>query len=81
MAKDVEVRLLLRGLNDLMTGPEVTGVVARTAQDMAAEAGPDFEADIAGHKWTARAFIRAKNAQGAARQAKDRVLERVLHAR
>ena len=81
MANGVDVRLNLRGLNVLMTGTEVTGMVARTANSMAAEAGSDFEANVVPHKWTARAFIRAANAKGAARQARDRVLERTLHAR
>ncbi len=77
----VSVRLNIRGINKIMTSPEVTAIVARRARMMAEQAGPDFEANIVPHKYTARAYVRAANAQGAKRQADEAVLERVLGSR
>lgn len=75
------VKLNLRGLNALMTSAPVTAVVAREARRMAQQAGPDFEADIVPHKWTARAFVRPANAEGRKQQADNAVLERVMGSR
>ena len=56
-------------------------VSAAVARRMAQQAGENFEADIVGHKWTARAFIRPANVEGVKDQADNAVLERVLGAR
>lgn len=75
---NVNVRLKIRGINELMTSRPVTELVVREARRMAAEAGPNFEADIVPHKWTARAYVRPANAAGAREQAENAVLERVI---
>lgn len=72
------VKLNLRGINALMTGPAVTGEVVRRARLMAQQAGSNFEADIVPHKYTARAYIRPANAAGRREQAEEAVLERVM---
>lgn len=75
---NVNVRLKLKGINELMTSRPVTALVVREARRMAAEAGPNFEADIVPHRWTARAYVRPANAAGAREQADNAVLERVI---
>lgn len=80
MAKSVSVKLNLRGINAVMTSRAVSAVVARKAKQMQEIAGPDFEANIVPHRYTARAYIRAANYEGAKRQASEKVLERALGA-
>lgn len=80
MANDVNVRLNLRGLNRLMTSPGVTAAVVRRAQAIQAAAGDNFEANIVPHKYTARAYIRAKNYEGAVQEAREKRLLRALDA-
>lgn len=75
---NVRVALKLRGINELMTSRPVTALVVREARRMAAEAGPNFEADIVPHRWTARAYVRPANAAGRKEQADNAVLERVI---
>lgn len=72
------VRLNLRGINEIMTSRPVTALVVREARRMAAEAGPNFEANIVPHKWTARAYVRPANVAGMREQADNAVLERVI---
>ena len=80
MANTVRVQLKLRGLNALMTSPPVVSEVARRAQAIQRAAGEDFEVNVVPHKWTARAFIRAKNARGAREEARNKVLTRAVDA-
>lgn len=77
---DVKVTLNLRGLNKIMTGPEITADVVRRTQRMADAAGDGFEAVILPHEYTARGYVRTANAQGRARQAREKVLQRSLDA-
>lgn len=77
----VRVKLNLKTINAIMTGPGATVEVAREARRMAQQAGENFEADIVPHKWTARAFIRPSNYAGRKEQADNAVLERVLGSR
>lgn len=72
------VRLNLRGINEIMTSRPVTALVVREARRMATEAGPNFEANIVPHKWTARAYVRPANVAGMREQADNAVLERVI---
>lgn len=76
MAK-TNVRLKIRGVNQVMTSRPVTRFLAGKAHDMATQAGENFEAVILPHRWTARAFIRPANAAGRKEQAENAVLERV----
>ena len=77
---DVRVQLKLRGLNALMTSREVTAAVVRSANKIQRAAGDDFEVNVVPHKWTARAYVRAKNAQGMREEARNKVLTRALNA-
>lgn len=77
---DVNVQLKLRGLNALMTSPPVTAEVVRRARAIQTAAGADFEVNVVPHKWTARAFIRAKNERGAREEARNKVLTRSIDA-
>lgn len=80
MVADVNVRLKLRGLNALMTSREVTAEVVKAANKIQRAAGDDFEVNIVPHRYTARAYIRPKNARGARAEARDKVLTRALGA-
>ena len=80
MAQKVRVRLKLRGINELMTGRGATAAVVSRAQAIQRAAGPDFEVNVVPHRYTARAFIRPAKAEGAKREARDKVLTRALNA-
>lgn len=77
----MKVKLNLLGINKIMTSRGVSDVVRREAKKRADSAGPGFEAVIAPHRWTARAYIRTADAEGARRQANEKVLERVVSER
>ena len=72
------VRLNLRGLNALMTSPPVTAEVVRRAQAIQRAAGPEFEVNVVPHRYTARAYVRAKSAKGRRQEARDKVLTRAV---
>lgn len=75
---NVRVVLKLRGLNQLMRSEPVQRVVNERAKRIAAAAGEDFEAVPKPHKWTARAYVQAKNARGMRAEARDKVLTRAV---
>lgn len=77
---DVNVRLKLRGLNAVMTSREVTAEVVKAAQKIQRAAGDDFEVNVVPHRYTARAYVRPKNARGAREEARNKVLTRALNA-
>lgn len=77
----VKVKLKIRGINELMKSRGVTARLVREAQRMQQAAGDNFEYNVVPHKWTARAFIRPKNAAGRKEQADSAVLERVVGSR
>lgn len=79
MAK-VRVKLDLRGLNRLMSSKGVQDRVDEIGRSMADDAGAGFEYSAGPHRWTARGFVQT-NGEGARRQAKDAVLERVVTRR
>lgn len=60
MAKDVRVKLSLRGLNRLMRSDPVQAEVNKAAARIAAKAGPKFQVKPSKHQWTARAFVEPK---------------------
>lgn len=76
----VDVRLMLRGINALMTSSAVTAEVVRAARKIQRAAGDDFEVNVVPHKYTARAYVRAANARGAREEARNKVLTRALDA-
>ena len=77
---DVRVQLKLRGINAVMTSREVTAEVVKAAQRIQRAAGDDFEVNVVPHKYTARAYVRPKNARGAREEARNKVLTRALNA-
>ena len=80
MANDVTVKLKLRGVNAVMTSRPVVSDIAARAQRIARAAGDGFEAVVIPHKWTARAYVRTNSANGRAREAREKVLNRALSA-
>lgn len=80
MASNVTVRLKLRGLNALMTSRSVTSDVIKRAQAIQNAAGENFEVNVVPHKYTARAFIRPKNYEGAVQEAREKRLLRAIDA-
>lgn len=77
---NVRVQLNLRGLNALMTGREATAAVVRAANKIQRAAGDDFEVNVVPHRWTARAYVRAKNARGMREEARNKALTRAMNA-
>ena len=77
---NVRVQLKLRALNELMTSREATAPVVKAANKIQAAAGDDFEVNVVPHRWTARAYVRAKNARGMREEARNKVLTRALNA-
>ena len=76
----VDVKLIIRGINEVMTSPGANSIVAERARRIAAAAGPGFEAKIVPHKWTARAYIQPVTRKAREREARDKVLARALSA-
>jgi len=76
-----KVKLNLKGINKIMTSQGANDVVRRKLKAMEQSAGPGFEAVMHPHKWTARGYLRTADAEGARRQADERVLERVVTER
>lgn len=60
MAKDVRVKLSLRGLNRLMRSDPVQAEVNKAAARVAAKAGPKFQVKPSTHRWVARSFVEPK---------------------
>jgi hypothetical protein len=81
MATVRDVKIRLRGINQLMRSREVQAVVDREGRRLAERAGPDFRYVPSPHRWTARGFVEPANLRGARAQAKDAVLERALGSR
>ena len=77
MAK-VSVKLNLPGINRLMRSEAVQAQLDRLGQDMAADAGEGFEYVAKPHRYTARGYVQVASGDGARRQARDAVLERVM---
>lgn len=76
----VDVKLNLRGINQLMTSQPVVAMVSERSARIARAAGANFERIVRPHRYTARAFVRASNAAGAAEEARSKVLTRALDA-
>lgn len=74
----VRVKLNLRGLNELMRSSAVQARVDRLGRQMAERAGEGFEYVARPHPWTARGYVQVADGDGARRQARDAVLERVI---
>ncbi|MCC2031828.1 hypothetical protein [Microbacterium allomyrinae] len=73
-----QVKVNLRGLNQLMRSEPVQAIVDAEGRRIAAAAGPDFEYKPLPHRWMARGFVQPANARGAREQARNAVLERAI---
>lgn len=80
MAQQIDVRLILRGINALMRSEEVQADLDARGQRMAAAAGPDFEYKRSPHKWTARGYVQSRNARGDRQEAREKRLARSISA-
>lgn len=80
MAAKVNVKLNLKGINAVMTGPGATSEVARRANRIQKAAGEHFEVTVNPHRWTARAYVEAKDREGAVEEARDKKLTQALNA-
>lgn len=79
MASDV--KLNIRGVNQLMRSTSVQAIVNAEGKRLAAAAGADFEYVPRPHRWMARGYVQPKNARGMREQARNAALERALGAR
>ena len=79
MAKP-NVKLNLKGVNEIMKSAEVEADLMRRGRKIAAAAGPGFEAVSEPHKWIARVYVQAETHAARRAEAKDRVLSRALDA-
>lgn len=78
---DVRVKLNIGGVRKLLRSNEVQSDLARRATRAAAAAGPDYEAIVKPHRYTARAFVQTKDTDDARRrEAEDKNLTRALDA-
>jgi hypothetical protein len=76
----VKVTLKLRGINAVMTSPGVVAEVTARAQRIKKAAGDHFEVAVRPHRYTARAFVRSADFQGAHEEARDKRLTRAIDA-
>lgn len=77
---EVKVKLNMRGLNQLMSSEPVAADLERRGRRVASAAGAGFELVMLPHKFTARAYVRTKDASGRRREARDKILARSLNA-
>lgn len=77
----IKVQLNLPGLNALMRSKPVQDRVNDIGAEMAADAGEGFEYVPSTHRYTARGYVQVNSLDGARRQARDAVLERVMGSR
>lgn len=75
-----KVELVMRGINKVMTSTEMTADLKARGDRIAAAAGPEFEAVVRPHRWTARVYVRPKSVRGMRQEARDKRLARALDA-
>lgn len=78
MANDV--RLNLRGLNQIMTAPPVQADLDARGRRMAEAAGPEFEYVSRPHSRTARGYVQPRSTEGARQEAREKRLSRSIDA-
>jgi hypothetical protein len=81
MPKAVDVKLNLRGINQLMKSDPVRSLLGELANDIARDAGNGFVArtDNA-HPWIARAWVETVDYEAAREEAENKSLTRALGA-
>lgn len=77
---DVNVKLKMRGVRELLKSSPVQSNLAARAVRAARVAGLGFEAAVKPHKYTSRAFVQTADAEGRTREANEKVLIRALDA-
>lgn len=80
MAQPIQIRINLRGINELMRSPEVQADLDSRGQRIAAAAGTDFEYVPSPHKWSARGYVQPSSARGARQEAREKRLVGALNA-
>lgn len=80
MAKDVRVRLNLKGLNKLMTSQPAMAEVMRRANRIRNAAGDGYIVQASPHKWTAGAVVKAGDPETARKEARTQRLLRSIDA-
>lgn len=81
MAARIEIRLNLKGVNEVMISDGVQADVLRRARAIAAAAGEGFEAEEGKrHPWVARAYVVPTTYQAMAAEARTRALTRAVDA-
>ena len=83
--KPVEVKLKLRGINQLMKSPEIKAVlqekgeqVKRAAEEMSN--GGEYETEIKTGRWIATEFVRAKDHKALQSNYEDNTLLKALNS-
>lgn len=74
------VKLNMRGIREVLKGPEVTADLARRSKRVEAAAGDGFEAVVKPGKYTARAYVQSAGRKGDEREASEKALTRALDA-
>ena len=74
----VKVRMNLKGVNVLMRSPRIQKILNERGEQMAREAGPNFEYVEKPHRWVARGFVQPKNDAGRREEATDKRLTRAI---
>lgn len=75
----IPVRLNLPGINQVLRAAQ--SKLDEIGEGMAADAGDGFEYVPSPHRYTARGYVQVDSVEGARRQARDAVLERVMGSR
>lgn len=74
----VDFKLDSAGARKLLKSPEMQAMLRRRAEEIAARAGPGFEASSSQGANRARAKVTAKTRDARLRQAREHVLERAI---
>ena len=85
MSKKVDFHLKLRGLNEIMKGPEIQAVLQQKGDQIAAAAeqmsnGGEFEATTKTGKWIATTTVRTKDHKALKSVYEDNTLLKALNA-
>lgn len=72
------VRINLRAVNAAMRSPQIQRIIDQRGEQMAREAGPNFEYVRKPHKWVARGFVQPKNDEGRREEAREKRLTRAI---
>ena len=78
MANDVEFKLNLQGLNELMKSAEMQSALLEAGQTVASSAGGDYEAEVHTANWIAISNVYPNSKKAAHENFKDNTLLKAL---